>query len=110
MDKGAKEILNQLQAQIKAEILALADQIPGGVSYIRLAQIPGFKGELNLAHHKFPLVMFWQGLSKEAAGAIVELVEGQILTHQPTDELAYLAQGQTLDLPGGHLFLGSLRQ
>lgn len=84
---------------LKRRILELAQQTPGGVSYSRLSEIPGFKGELSLAHPTFQKVLYWQGISQEAASAIRELIDSGQLRHAPTDELAYLAQGEPLSLP-----------
>jgi hypothetical protein len=86
-------------AKLKNAIVDLATKNPGGVSYAELMTIPGFAGEFNLVHPQFPLVLFWKGLSHDAAACVRELLDAGLVQHAPTDSLAYLAHGQTLDLP-----------
>jgi hypothetical protein len=88
-----------MNAELKKAILELASKNTGGISYAELMDIPGFAGEFNLVHPQFPLVLYWKGLSLEAAACVRELLSSGLAKHAPTDELSYIAFGKTLDLP-----------
>ena len=85
--------------KIKQQILEIVDSNRAGIAYSKLTLVDELKGECLLSHSKFPMVHYWEGLSEPAAEAILELTREGKLRHEPTDTLAYLAHGQTLDLP-----------
>ncbi len=91
--------MSETRQKIKQQILQLVDSNKAGVAYSKLTLIDDLRGECLLAHPKFPMVHYWEGLSEPAAEAILELTREGKLRHEPTDKLAYLAHGQTLDLP-----------
>jgi hypothetical protein len=84
---------------IKQRILQIVDSNKAGVAYSKLTLMDDLKGEYLLSHPRFPMVHYWEGLSEPAAEAILELTREGKLRHEPTDKLAYVAHGQTLDLP-----------
>ena len=85
--------------KIKDRILEIVDANAAGIAYSKLTVLEELKGECLLSHPKFPMVHYWEGLSEPAAEAILELTREGKLRHEPTDTLAYVAHGQTLDLP-----------
>jgi hypothetical protein len=91
--------VSETRQQLKQQILELVDSNKAGIAYSRLTTQDHLKGECLLSHPKFPMVHYWEGLSEPAAEAILELTREGILRHEPTDTLAYVAHGQTLDLP-----------
>lgn len=92
MDTNAKE-------RLKNQILEIARRNASGITYSALQNLEGFQGSCSLANADYGQVKFWEGLSEEAAFAIFELHKEGALTQEPTDELAYMAAGSTLDHP-----------
>lgn len=86
-------------SDVKTRILKLVDENKAGIAYSKLTTQDDLRGECLLSHGKFPMVHYWEGLSEPAAQAILELTREGVLRHEPTDTLAYVAHGQTLDLP-----------
>jgi len=84
---------------VKQQILELVDANKAGIAYSKLTVIDDLRGDYRLAHPRFPMVHYWEGLSESAAEAILELTREGKLRHEPTDTLAYIAHGHTLDLP-----------
>ena len=84
---------------VKEQILKLVGSSKTGLPYAQLTAHDEFKGSCALSHAKFPMVQYWQGLSQPAAEAILELATEGIIRHEPTDTLAYVAHGSTLELP-----------
>ena len=91
--------MSERRRQIKQQILELVEASASGVAYTELTRIEEFKGDCCLGHPRFPLVHYWEGLSEDAAEAILELTRDGVLRHEPTDALTYVAHEQTLDLP-----------
>ena len=55
------------------QILDLVEASRAGVAYSELTLIDELKGDCCLGHPRFPLVLYWEGLSEDAAEAILEL-------------------------------------
>lgn len=91
--------MSDVRLKIKQQILQLVDSNKAGLAYSKLTLLEDLRGECLLSHPKFPMVHYWQGLSEPAAEAILELTREGKLRHEPTDTLAYVAHGQTLNLP-----------
>lgn len=70
-----------------------------GVVYSQLTNSDEFRGDCFISHPEFPMVRYWQGLSRPAADAILALNREGRLKQIPTDTLAYLAHGPLLELP-----------
>ena len=84
---------------LRDQIIQLVDSSKSGITYSALTSVDGFKGTCLLTHAEFPMVHYWEGLSEPAARAIMELTTEGVIRHEPTDTLAYIAHGPTLDLP-----------
>ena len=84
---------------VKEQILEIVGSSKSGVAYSQLMAVDEFRGECHLTHAEYPMVHYWEGLSRPAAEAILELTQAGRLKQIPTDTLAYIAQGQTLELP-----------
>ena len=92
--------MNQdLKEQLKKQIIEITRKNTSGITYSTLSVLEGFSGQCNLGHPDYPLIRFWEGLSEEAAEAIAELWRDGKIIHEPTDELAYMASGVTLEMP-----------
>lgn len=85
--------------KLKQQILEIVDGNKAGIAYSKLMMIDDFRGACRLAHPRFPMVRYWEGLSEPAAEAILELAKAGVIRHEPTDTLAYVAQGPSLDYP-----------
>lgn len=84
---------------MRDQIMQLVESSKSGLTYSKLTAVDGFQGTCLLTHAKFPMVHYWEGLNESAARAIIELTSEGLLRHEPTDTLAYVAHGPTLDLP-----------
>ena len=84
---------------LKEEILSLVDSSEAGVTYSQLMDLEGLRGDCALTNREHPNVCYWKGLSRPAAEAILELKNEGRIRQEPTDTLAYIAQGLTLELP-----------
>lgn len=91
--------MSEERQKIKDQILQIVETSASGIAYSKLTLLDDLKGDCWLSHPKFPMVRYWEGLSEPAAEAIIELTREGTLRHEPTDTLAYTAQGQILDLP-----------
>ncbi|MEK7357030.1 MAG: hypothetical protein AAB250_11310 [Bdellovibrionota bacterium] len=89
----------EAKERLKHQILEIARRNASGITYSSLQNLPGFAGACNLANAEYVHVRFWEGLSEEAAYAIFELHSEGAIKQEPTDELAYMAAGQTLEHP-----------
>jgi hypothetical protein len=70
----------------------------GGVSFVELQHLPGFKGEYEWYLELFNVVM-WQGLSREAIDAFQELRARNLIHPYPTTVLVYLCDGAVPKMP-----------
>lgn len=83
--------------QIKREIIRLLDDLDSPMSFVRLEQIPGFSGGIEMINAQLNVVV-WRGLSKEAIHAVVDLVAAEIIDLN-FSLLAYHIDGEILPLP-----------
>lgn len=71
-----------------------------GVSFVELSRdIEGFKGDMQWMQGENRNIIFWIGLSGEAADALDALLKEKKIEMQPTHWLTYIADGQALTLP-----------
>ena len=71
----------------------------GGVSFVELGQIEGFKGNLCLNSVRHPNLIFWTEISEEATDALDELTKENKITISPTSALVYMCDGAMPKLP-----------
>jgi hypothetical protein len=70
----------------------------GGVTYVELSNIEGFKGDYQIGDEEHN-IWFWHSVSLEAAKAINKLVlEGKIVRKESM-LLVYAYEGQILNMP-----------
>ncbi len=86
-------------ASVKDQIMHLIDNSNAGIAYSGIMELKECQGDCALTHAEFPLVRYWEGLSRSAAEAILELTSEGRVRQEPTDTLAYIAVGPTLDRP-----------
>ena len=81
---------------MKKEILDVISK--GGVSFVELTrEVPGFEGDYQLINNKN--WVYWAGLSEEAAHALLELENDNVIYKKPCQQLIYFVDGGGLRLP-----------
>ncbi len=84
---------------MKKEILNYIKKDPKGVSFAELrSHIEGFYGWYALGWHQKNIV-FWFHMSKDAAEAIIELLDEGIIEMLPTEPLTYIIDGRMPSAP-----------
>lgn len=86
---------------LKAQILIEIQRRRGGVSFVELQDIPGFKGDVSmmLEGEDISNILLWPCLSQEAVSAIQDLLREHKITIKPTNFLTYAIDGCTISLP-----------
>lgn len=83
---------------LKAEILEMV-QSRGNVTFVEVQNMPGGDGHYEIVLGEGPNVILWQGLSKEAADAVIGLRSEGAIHYVPTPTLTYIIDGAILRLP-----------
>jgi hypothetical protein len=81
---------------LEREIISLLER--GGVSFVELSEIDGFKGdqEIGLTERN---IVYWRGVSLEAANILMRLQDDGVFHFAPTELFVYIIDGCTLRLP-----------
>jgi len=69
------------------------------VSFAELSRIDEFRGDMDLTSANNPNLIWWRGVSEEAALTLARLREEGIFHYHGTTLLTYLIDGTTLRLP-----------
>lgn len=83
---------------VKQAIRDLLARKGGGVSFVELEEIPGFTGDREFG----PLdnnILLWQGISKAAVQALIELQDAGEIVPSSSTPLVYSIDGKMLSLP-----------
>lgn len=83
---------------MKNEIYDFIDKKGGGISFVELERIDGFKGDFEMLLEPKNII-FWQGINQVAITAINELLEEKRIVCYPSSVLVYLFDGKQMNLP-----------
>jgi len=84
--------------QIKTGIVAMLEEKGSGLSFVKLGEIPGFTGNLELVTKKANII-FWQGVSIEAITALQKMKDAEIIEFEWSSVFTYCTEGILLRLP-----------
>ena len=82
---------------MKKQILGLIQINGGGVSFVELSRLDGFKGDLSWCIKEN--IVFWDGMSEEFIISMQELLRSKEIIIRSSVALVYAYDGQVLNLP-----------
>ena len=83
---------------MKNEIYDFIDKKGGGISFVELERIDGFKGDFEILLESKNII-FWRGISGDAVDALDNLLDEKRIVIYPSSILVYLFDGKQLNLP-----------
>ena len=86
-------------SDLAKRIVDLVARNRGGVSFVELERLDGFRGPNALMFPEFGECLVWNGVSDEAVAALADPWLRERVAMRPTVLLVYIADGKILDLP-----------